>query len=582
MKSDTDPRTLGQRLEELHPTERLKASSNNLRGTITAGLNDPVTGSIGEADSQLIKFHGIYQQDHRDLRAERARQKLEPAYQFMVRVRLPGGVCTPRQWFKLDELATTRADGTLRLTTRQTFQLHGVLKTNIKSVLRGLDEVGLDSLGACGDVNRVVMCSVNPHLSPYHRALYTLAKTLSDRLLPHTNAYRETWFDHRPVPDREASVERGIYGPTYLPRKFKIGFALPPTNDIDVYAHDLGFIGIVEGTELVGFNVCVGGGMGRTENNYSTYPRLADVIGFCKTNEVGRLAEAVVEIQRDFGNRIDRKRARMKYTIDDRGLEWFTRELENRLGWALEPPRRYSFAHNGDRFGWVQAGDGRWHFTMFIENGRVADRPHYRLMSGIRAIARVHDGEFRLTGNQNLVIANVSDRKRNAIEALCSEYGLDDRSHCTAVRRNSMACVALPTCGLAMAESERYLPHLITRIETIMTQAGIEEQPIVIRMTGCPNGCARVYLAEIGFSGRGPGKYNMYLGGGFYGQRLNRLYLSNVDEAKILAVLAPMIHRYAREREADERFGDFVIRVGYIPAVRTGIGFPTPDATNIR
>ncbi|HYW04636.1 MAG TPA: assimilatory sulfite reductase (NADPH) hemoprotein subunit [Gammaproteobacteria bacterium] len=576
MASEDDrSRALGRPLDELHPNERIKAGSDYLRGTIAEGLADRISGSISESDNQLTKFHGIYQQDDRELRSERRRQKLEPAYQFMVRVRLPGGVCTPEQWLTLDELARTRANGSLRLTTRQTFQFHGVLKHDLKGTIRGLHEALLDTLAACGDDNRGVMCSVNPHLSSLHAAVHPLAKRVSDHLLPRTGAYHEIWLDReRAIDTREE--EEPLYGRTYLPRKFKIGFALPPANDIDVYSQDLGFIGIEEHGALAGFDVCVGGGMGRTDNEPATYPRLADVIGFCRPDRVVQLAETVVTIQRDYGDRVDRKRARMKYTIDDRGLDWFRAELERRLGWSLEPARDYAFEHNGDRYGWVEGEDGRWHCTLFIENGRVRDREDCQLMTGLREIARVHEGEFRVTGNQNLIIAGVKRGQRRRIEKLMAGYGLEDPAHHSAVRRSAMACVALPTCGLAMAESERYLPDLLTRIEGIMEQAGIPEQPIVIRMTGCPNGCARPYLAEIGFSGRAPGKYNMYLGGGFHGQRLNRPYLDNVGEETILETLGPMIHRYARERREGEPFGDFVIRAGYVAEVKAGREFNDP------
>ena len=573
MASEDDrSRALGRPLDELHPNERIKAGSDYLRGTIAEGLADRISGSISESDNQLTKFHGIYQQDDRELRSERRRQKLEPAYQFMVRVRLPGGVCTPEQWLKLDELARTHAGGSLRLTTRQTFQFHGVLKHDLKGTIQGLHEALLDTLAACGDDNRGVMCSVNPHLSSLHAAVQPLAKRVSDHLLPRTGAYHEIWLDRERVVDTREE-EEPLYGRTYLPRKFKIGFALPPTNDIDVYSQDLGFIGIEEHGALAGFDVCVGGGMGRTDNEPATYPRLADVIGFCRPDRVVALAETVVTIQRDYGDRVDRKRARMKYTIDDRGLDWFLAELERRLGWSLEPAHDYAFEHNGDRYGWVEGEDGRWHCNLFIENGRVRDREDYPLMTGLREIARVHDGELRLTGNQNLIIAGVKKAQRKRIEKLMAEYGLKDPAYHSAVRRSSMACVALPTCGLAMAESERYLPELLTRIEGILEQAGIPEQPIVIRMTGCPNGCARPYLAEIGFSGRAPGKYNMYLGGGFHGQRLNRPYLDNVGEETILDTLEPMIHRYARERREGEPFGDFVIRAGYVAEVKAGREF---------
>lgn len=564
-------RDISRPLEELHPNERLKSESRLLRGTIEESLADPVTGALAEADTQLTKFHGFYQQDDRDLRDERRRQKLEPAYQMMLRLRLPGGICTTEQWLKLDDIAGRYADGSLRLTTRQTFQFHGVLKRDLKSTMRGINDALLDTIAACGDVNRTTMAAPNAHHSAVHAAVQALAQEVSDHLAPRTQAYYEIWLDAERVdPGKDAEP---IYGPTYLPRKFKIGFAVPPENDIDVYSQDLGFIAITEGETLLGFNVCVGGGMGRTDNDPTTFPRLADVIGFCTPEQVLAVAEAVVTVQRDHGDRVERKHARFKYTVERLGADWIRAEVERRLGWALESAREYTFEHNGDRYGWVQNSDGRWHYTLFIENGRVRDWDDYRLRSGLREIAQSFGGEFRLTPNQNLIIANVEEAERERIEAYIHKYGLESPARQGALRRNSMACVAFPTCGLAMAESERYLPSLVTKIEAIAERAGIAEQPIVIRMTGCPNGCARPYLAEIAFTGRAPGKYNVYLGGGFHGQRLNKPYLDNVGEERILEELDALLHQYARERNEGEPFGDFVIRAGHVAEVTAGRHF---------
>jgi len=566
-------RDLSQPLENLHPNEAGKAKSDYLRGTIAESLSEPLTGAVREEDAKLTKFHGIYQQDDRDLRDERRRQKLEPAYQFMVRVRLPGGVCLPWQWLKLDELAREHGNGTLRLTTRQTFQFHGVLKRNLKQTIQGINDALLDTIAACGDDNRGVMAAANPHQSALHRQMHDYAKRVSDHLSPRSRAYHEIWLDEEPVATSTDQTPEPLYGQTYLPRKFKIGFAVPPTNDIDVYSQDLGFIAIADKAgELAGFNVCIGGGMGRTDNEPQTYPRLADVIGFCTPDQVLDVAEKVVTIQRDYGDRSDRNQARFKYTIDRLGLDWICHELHRRLGAPLEAPREYAFTHNGDRFGWVQGENGCWHYTLFIENGRVKDTEQLELMAGIREVARVHTGEFRLTGNQNLIIANVKPDERDQIDGLLRGYGLDNEQY-TALRRNAMACVAFPTCGLAMAESERYLPQLLDKLERIMDEAGLSNDAITVRMSGCPNGCSRPYIAEIGFSGRGPGKYNVYLGGGFHGQRLNKLYLNNVGEAEILEALSPLIHHYARDRQDSEPFGDFVVRQGYVNEVRAGREF---------
>jgi sulfite reductase (NADPH) hemoprotein beta-component len=554
--------------------ERIKRESDYLRGTLKEAMLDRISAGIPDHDNILLKFHGSYLQDDRDLRNERAKQKLEPAYQFMLRVRLPGGVATPKQWLVMDELARKNGNGTLKITTRQTFQMHGILKWNMKNTIQEIHGVLLDSIAACGDVNRNVICTPNPYQSEIHAEVYELAKKLSDDLLPRTRAYHEIWLDEEKVagtPDVE-EVEP-MYGPLYLPRKFKIAIAVPPTNDVDVFANDLGFIAIVEDGKLLGFNVAIGGGMGSSHGDKTTYPQLAKVIGFCKPEQIYDVAEKTITIQRDYGNRSNRKNARFKYTVDRLGLEVVKEELENRLGWKLDEARAYHFDHNGDRYGWVKGVGGRWHFTLFIQNGRVADFDDYKLMTGLREIAKIHTGEFRLTTNQNVIIANVTSQKKKKIEELIEKYGLTDGKHYSALRRNSMACVALPTCGLAMAESERYLPSLIDKIEEIVDENGLREQEITIRMTGCPNGCARPGLGEIAFMGKAIGKYNMYLGGAFNGTRLNKLYRENIGEEEILSELRMLLSRYAKEREEGEHFGDFVIRAGIVKATTDGTNF---------
>lgn len=515
-------------------------------------------------------------QDDRDLRQERERQKLEPAYQFMVRVRAAGGIVSPEQWLVMDRIARQFANGTIRLTTRQSFQLHGILKWNLKKSFQEINEALLSTLAACGDVNRNVMCNPNPYQSEVHMEVYEWAKKLSNHLSPRTAAYHEIFLDGEKVLDsRDGSEvkEEPIYGDVYLPRKFKIGIAVPPANDVDVFSQDLGLIAIYEQGELRGFNVAVGGGMGMSYGDEKTYPQVARVIGFCRVEQVIEVAEKTVMIQRDYGNRSVRKNARLKYTIDKRGMEWFRHELHERLGWKLEEARPYHFAHSGDRYGWIKGTNGTWHLTLFIENGRIQDGEDYPFMTGLREIAGIHTGDFRLTPNQNLIIGNVTSERKPLIEALVREYRLSSGERQSALRRNAMACVALPTCGLAMAESERYFPHLLNKIESIMEEVGLREEDIVIRMTGCPNGCARPFLAEIAFTGKAVGKYNLYLGGGFAGERLNKLYRENIGEQEILDTLRPIIHRYAQERREGEHFGDFVIRAEYVKAVHSGLDF---------
>lgn len=571
MSSPTVDRShdISQPLDRLNPDERMKADSDQLRGTIAAGLEAELTAAVPGNDIKLMKFHGIYQQDDRDIRDERRRQKLEPAYRFMVRVRLPGGVLSASQWLKLDSIGRAYAGESLRLTTRQTFQLHRVHKKNLRSVIQGLRDVLLDTRAACGDDSRGVMASINPELSALHAEIHALAKRASDHAIPKTNAYREIWYEEEPA-DPRPTPEEPLYGKTYMPRKFKIGFVIPPINDIDIYAQDLGFIAIIEGKEIKGFNVVIGGGMGRTDQAPKTYPRLASLIGFIPKDKVLELCDATMEVQRDYGDRVDRSHARFKYTIDDKGLDFIKAEIESRLGFSFAPAKPYRFVSNGDKIGWQRGEDGREHFTLFVENGRVSNLPDAALLDGLRAIAEVHKGAFRVTPNQNLIIADIESSDRPAIESLLRSYRLDGLNAASGLRLNSMACVALPTCGLAMAESERYLPSLLEKIEPILARNGLSEEPITIRMTGCPNGCARPYISEIGLTGRAPGKYNLYLGGGFHGERLNKMVLENVGEPAILEYLDDVIGRYARERSKGEHFGDFAIRTGLVAEVTEG------------
>ncbi|WP_045515770.1 assimilatory sulfite reductase (NADPH) hemoprotein subunit [Neobacillus niacini] len=554
--------------------ERIKRESNYLRGTLKEVMLDRISAGIPDDDNRLMKHHGSYLQDDRDLRNERQKQKLEPAYQFMLRVRMPGGVATPEQWLVMDELAEKYGNGTLKLTTRETFQMHGILKWNMKSTIQEIHAALLDTIAACGDVNRNVMCASNPYQSEVHAEVYEWSKKLSNDLLPRTRAYHEIWLDEEKVAGTpEVEEVEPMYGPLYLPRKFKIGIAVPPSNDIDVFSQDLGLIAIVEEGKLVGFNVAIGGGMGMTHGDKETYPQLAKVIGFVKPEQIYDVAEKVITIQRDYGNRSERKNARFKYTVDRLGLETVKAELEERLGWSLGEAKPYHFDNNGDRYGWVKGIRGKWHLTLFVEGGRVTDFDDYKLKTGLREIAKIHTGDIRLTSNQNIIIADVSAQKKKKISELVEQYGLTDGEHISALRRSSISCVALPTCGLAMAEAERYLPRLIDKIETIVDENGLRNKEITIRMTGCPNGCARHALGEIGFIGKAPGKYNMYLGAAHDGSRLSKMYRENIGEEEILRELRVVLSRYAKEREQDEHFGDFVIRAGIVQATTDGTNF---------
>lgn len=553
----------------LTEVENIKAASRHLRGSIADGLIDPLTSAIADSDTQLSKFHGIYQQDDRDIRSERKRQKLEPAYSFMIRARIPGGLLTTSQWLGLDRIATTHANQTIRLTTRQAIQYHGVVKRNLKQTVAEINQAALDTIAACGDVNRNVMSPPLPALSSIHREVQQYAEALSEHLMPKSRAYHEIWLDGEKIESSRTDVEP-IYGDTYLPRKFKAAFVIPPQNDVDIYAQDLGFITILKDGKVAGFNVTVGGGMGMTHGETDTFPRLGDVFGFIAANDVLAIAEAIVTIQRDYGDRTNRKHARLKYTIEDRSIDWFRNEVEKRSGVLFAAPEKFLFVANGDAYGWQRDDVGAWHYGLFVENGRIADFDDQRLLSGLRAIARRHNTEIRLTPNQNLIISEVADKDKEGIDALLVEYGIENSAHASLLRLNSMACVAFPTCGQAMAESERYLPSMIDKLDALLSRHGLADEPITIRMTGCANGCARPYIAEIGLVGRGPGRYAVFLGAGFSGERLGAPYLDNANEEEFLTALDPLFASFATDRNDAEHFGDYLIRRRVVREIAAG------------
>jgi len=551
--------------QKLHDNERIKIESNFLRGKLVEGLNDNTTGSFPSDEVQLVKFHGLYQQDDRDRRAERKQQKLEPLYSFLLRARLPGGVVTPQQWLEIDRVAEELTDaGSIRITTRQTFQYHGIFKRNLKSVFQELKfKANIDAIFTAGDVNRNTICTSNPEQSELHTQVYELSKQISEHFLPKSNAYAEIWLDGEKMLETE---QEPIYGETFLPRKFKIAVALPPYNDVDIHANDLNFIAIIENEQITGYNVVVGAGLGMTHGDKTTFPRLGDDFGFIAADKVIEIAEAVVTTQRDLGGRVSRSHARTKYTLETHGVEKFKSEVEKRSGITFAAPGAYEFTERGDRIGWVKGIDDKWHLTVFIENGRILDFIGKPLKSGLVKIAKVHQGTFRMTANQNLIIASVPEAQKETIEALARECGLIDDST-TDQRKYSMACVALPTCPLAMAEAERYLPGLTDDVEALLTKHGIAKDKIILRITGCPNGCGRSMLAEIGLIGKAPGRYNLYLGGNTNGTRLPKMYKENIDEATIVATLDDLIGRWARERNQNECFGDFSIRTGIVAEV---------------
>lgn len=539
--------------------EHIKINSNFLRGSLEESLADEATGSIAADDTQLIKFHGSYQQTDRDLDDERKRQKLEPLYSFMIRARVPAGVATSEQWLALDKLADEYGNGTMKLTTRQAFQLHGIIKRNLRKTMQGINDSLLDSIAACGDVNRNVMGTSNEGLSPVVPELATFAKEISDHLLPQTTAYHEIWLNKELLSGGQKD-EEPIYGKTYLPRKFKIAIAVPPYNDTDVFANDIGLIAIEKEGQLLGYNVAIGGGMGKTYGMPETYPRLADVIGYVPKEQALPVIEEVVKIQRDFGNRENRKLARLKYTLDRIGSENFLNLLQERLGFNLETSQPYQFTSNGDVFGWKKAASGKWFLGLFIEHGRIHDTDRLQLRTGLRELAALHVSDFRLTGNQGLVIGNVSPGDKRKVDKVLANYGIGDGAKLSGLRRNAIACVALNTCTMAFAEAERYLPTLNTKLEVLLEKYGLTNDDILIRMTGCPNGCGRPFLGEIGLVGRAAGKYNMYLGAGFAGDRLNAIYKEMVGEQEIVDLLDPLFEQYAGERRERESFGNFIVR----------------------
>ncbi len=543
------------------PIEKIKKESKGLRGEIQESLKDEITGAIREDDQAVIKFHGMYQQDDRDVREERAEKKLDRLYSFMIRLRLPGGFLTPEQWIATHEIAGENSTGVIKITTRQTLQLHGIFKSKIKPTIKAFNKSKLDSIATCGDINRNVVCSSHPKQSPLHEKVFAYADKISEMLMPKTKAYYEIWLDEEIILDKK-DEEDPLYQDRYLPRKFKIAIAIPPNNDVDVFANDLGLIAIIENNKLLGFNIAIGGGLSATHGNSETYPRLGTVIGFCNSEE--KTLKAIYEVltvQRDFGNRSDRKLARLKYTIDKYGIEWFKSELEKRTGFSLEEARPYKFTQRTDYFGWHQNDKGLWYYTVFVENGRILDDEQIKLKSALLEVAKTGKANFRFTCNQNLILSDIDAKDKIAIQNILEGYQI--MSHvegASAIRKNSMACVAFNTCPLALAEGQRYLPSLISKIEPLLDKNGLKEEDIIIRMTGCPNGCARPYIAEIGFVGTAYGHYNLHVGGDHQGERLNKLYMENLDEAAILTALDKLFSDFKTGRQKGERFGDFAWR----------------------
>lgn len=541
------------------PVERIKKGSRGLRGTLKESLADEHTGAIREDDQSLVKFHGMYMQDDRDRREERAAKKLERLYSFMIRLRLPGGFLTAEQYEAMHHIAGEHSTGVIKITTRQTVQLHGILKNHIKPTISAFNKITLDSIAACGDVNRNVLATAHPKSSPIHEEVFGYADKISTLLLPKTNAYYEVWLDAEKLTD--LTEEDPLYQNRYLPRKFKIAITIPPYNDVDVFANDVGLIAIIENNVLTGFNIAAGGGLGTTHGNAETYPRLATVLGYVAKEDALKVVYEIATTQRDFGNRSDRKLSRLKYTIDRMGLDNFKKEVEKRSNITFAPAKSVPITTRSDDYGWQKNHEGKWYYTAFVECGRILDNDEVKFKSAFLEIAQTRKATFRFTANQNLIISDVDNKDKKAVDDILKKYGVvkftDKASN---VRKQSMACVALNTCPLALAEAQRYLPDLVTKIDALLENHKLADEDIVIRMTGCPNGCARPFMAEIGFVGTAYGRYNLHLGANAEGTRLNKLYKENLNEEEILKELDGLFRSFTQLRKKKERFGDFVMR----------------------
>ena len=536
----------------LSRNEVIKDANPSLAGEIAPTLNDSAVEAFSKDDQQFLKFHGIYQQDDRDVR------KQGKKFIFMVRGVIPGGVLSPDLYLTYDRLSETHGNQTLRITSRQSFQFHGVVKRGLGALMKGINDAFATTLAACGDVNRNVMAPPTPARNDVATQMLDGARTVSQALMPQTQAYHQIWVEGVKLKLDDTGFEDPLYGKTYLPRKFKVAFVTPPLNDTDVLTNCMGFIAIEENGKLIGYNLTAGGGMGMNHNKPETYPRVADVIGFFKPEHLEVVSKAVLTVHRDFGDRTNRRHARLKYVLAERGVEWFRSEVEQRAGIKLEEARTFEFERQGDLFGWYEAADGSWFLGLHVLAGRVKGG----LKTALREIVETHRLEVRLTPSQNLLLCDVAKEDIDKINSILSsnDVAIEETEQGTLLQRGAMACPALPTCGLSLAESERYLPEFLGVVEDVLAEEGLAEEQIIVRMTGCPNGCARPYMAELGIVGRSPGKYAVYLGGNADSTRLGRLYNQNVKVDEMKATLGPIVSRFKNEREAGEGFGDFCAR----------------------
>jgi sulfite reductase (ferredoxin) len=553
--------------DKLSPVEGIKTASRYLRGTIAQELKTD-SDHFGKEDLQLLKFHGTYQQDDREARGGSTESgKSEKAYSFMVRSRIPAGIMTSDQLLAHLDLCDEIGNSTLKVTTRQGIQLHGILKSNLRQCIHRINEVHLSTLSACGDVNRNVMACPAPYRDNVRPELQKLAYDLAMHLAPRTKAYYELWIQdpetgNETLEGGSDEVVEPIYGKVYLPRKFKTAIALPEDNCTDVYTNCLGYIAVIRDGEVIGYNVVVGGGLGVTPSAKKTFPRLASRMAFVTKEQAVGVGEAVVKVQRDFGYRDDRKRARLKYLIHDRGVEWFRQQVEQYYGSKLADCTHDDVIEHNDHIGWDQQGDGRWFYGFNVENGRLYDDSNRAWKAALRDICSELNPEIRLTAHQSILFCNIEEQDRTKLSQLIKKRGLPLSEEISNVRRWSIACVAMPTCGLAITESERVLPSVMDEMEKVLEELGLEKEKFTVRMTGCPNGCARPYNAEIGFVGKAKGKYTIYVGGSRLGNRLGFIFKDLIPLESLVPTLRPLFEVFKREQQNNESFGDFCTRVG--------------------
>ena len=536
--------------------EEIKSQSRALRGLIGETLSSDAT-HFADEEFQLLKFHGTYQQDDRDQRVARKQLGQDKAWMFMVRSKLPGGDLTAAQYLAHDRIAQELGNKSLRITTRQGFQIHGVLKGGLQECIRRINDSGVTTWGACGDVVRNTIAPASPINDAPHGDAQQLAKEISRTFFARTTAYAEIWLNGEKLDGTDSQPDEPIYGGQYLPRKFKIAIAIPPRNDVDVYANDLGFIAHVENGQVSGYTVVAGGGFGMTHGKQETHPALALPLGYVTRDRVIETAVAVVTVQRDFGDRSDRKHARLKYLIEDRGIEWFRRQVQSRLSFPLLLPREAKWNTVGDMLGWHEQGDGKLFCGVWIQEGRIHDAHGVNYRSAFLEISQRFGFPIRLTTNCNLIFYNIDPAQKSDVDKILTGHGLSRPADLTHVRQLAQACVGLPTCGLALAESERVFPGVLDQIDEILAEFELSNEPILIRMTGCPNGCARPYNADIAFVGRGPGKYALYVGGSITGERLVGLQQKTIALEEIPGRVRSLLEEFVRDRFAGETFSDY-------------------------